>query len=68
MSNFGMQMPGGARSRGPGPDVYTALMCVGAVCMIAAVVMLYLAGTKVSPDGQPWKIQEKGANQIRLPR
>tara|TARA_R110000782_G_scaffold54637_4_gene115440 strand:- start:1459 stop:1569 length:111 start_codon:yes stop_codon:yes gene_type:complete len=36
--------------------------------MIAAVVMLYLAGTKVSPDGQPWKIQEKGANQISLPR
>lgn len=68
MSNFGMQMPGGSRSRGAGPDVYTALMCVGTVCMIAAVVMLYLAGTKVSPDGQPWKIQEKGQNKIRLPR
>ncbi len=66
MSNFGMQMPGGARSRGPSPDVYTALMCVGTVCMIAAVVMLYLAGTKVSPEGQPWKIQEPG--RIQLPR
>ncbi|MCC5823373.1 MAG: hypothetical protein LAT64_02450 [Phycisphaerales bacterium] len=68
MSNFGMQMPGGSRSRGPSPDVYTALMCVGTVCMLAAVVMLYIAGTKVAPDGQPWNIQEKGENQIRLPR
>jgi hypothetical protein len=66
MSNFGMQMPGGSRSRGPSPDVYTALMCVGTVCMIAAVVMLYLAGTKVSPGGQPWKIQEP--SRIELPR
>lgn len=68
MSNFGMQMPGGGRSRGPSPDVYTALMCVGTVCMIGAVVMLYIAGSKVAPDGQPWKIQQSGQNQIQLPR
>ena len=66
MSNFCMQMPGGSRSRGPSPDVYTALMCVGIVCMIAAVVMLYLAGTKVSPAGQPWKVQDP--TRIELPR
>ena len=66
MSNFGMQMPGGSLSRGPSPDVYTALMCVGIVCMIAAVVMLYLAGTKVSPAGQPWKVQDP--TRIELPR
>ncbi len=68
MSNFGMQMPGGARSRGPTPDVYTALMCVGTVCMLAAVVLLYFAGTKVAPDGQPWRIQDPSPNRISLPR
>lgn len=66
MSNFGMQMPGGGRSRGPSPDVYTALMCVGTVCMIVAVVLLWFAGAKVSPEGSPLKIQDP--SRIQLPR
>lgn len=65
MSQFGMQMPGGGGSKGSGPDVYTALMCVGTVCMIAAVGLLWFAGSKVAPEGMPLKVQEPGS--IKLP-
>ncbi len=58
MSQFGMQMPGGRQNKGATPDVYTALMFVGVVAMAVAVGMLWVAGTKISPDGNPLKIQE----------
>ncbi|MFK7883641.1 MAG: hypothetical protein AB8F26_05590 [Phycisphaerales bacterium] len=68
MSQFGMQMPGGGRSSGPTPDVYTALMCVGTVCMIAAVALLWFAGSKIAPDGMPLKVQDTDpATRIELP-
>lgn len=68
MSQFGMQMPGGSRSRGPGPDVYTALMCVGAVCMLVAVGLLWFAGSKLAPDGMPLKVQDNDPKtRIQLP-
>lgn len=69
MSQFGMQMPGGSRSRGPAPDVYTALMCVGAVCMLVAVGLLWIAGSKVSPSGMPLNLQDSDPKSaIELPR
>lgn len=68
MSQFGMQMPGGGRGRGSGPDIYTALMCVGTVCMVVAVALLWFAGTKVSPSGNPLQLQQAGANKIKLPK
>lgn len=58
MTQFGMQMPGGRQSKGSSPDVYTALMFVGVVAMGVAVAMLWIAGTKVSPNGNPFEIQE----------
>jgi hypothetical protein len=58
MSQFGMQMPGGRQNKGATPDVYTALMFLGVVAMGVAVAMLWIAGTKVAPDGNPLKIQE----------
>jgi len=58
MSQFGMQMPGGRQNKGATPDVYTALMFVGVVAMAVAVGMLWVAGTKIAPDGNPLKIQE----------
>jgi hypothetical protein len=53
-----MQMPGGRASKGAGPDVYTALMFLGVVSMLVAVGMLWIAGSKVAPEGNPLKIQE----------
>lgn len=64
MSQFGMQMPGGRQHRGATPDVYTAMMFLSTAAMIAAVAMLWLAGAKLSPDGNPLSVQEKG--NIRL--
>lgn len=64
MSQFGMQMPGGRSSKGAGPDVYTALMFLGVVSMLVAVGMLWVAGSKVSPEGNPLKIQDP--NKIEL--
>ena len=65
MSQFGMQMPGGRQNKGAAPDVYTALMFLGLVSMGVAVAMLYIAGTKVSPDGNPLKIQEPHKIQLK---
>ena len=64
MSQFGMQMPGGRQQRGASPDVYTALMFLGVVAMGVAVAMLWVAGSKVAPDGMPFNIQD--ANRIEL--
>jgi hypothetical protein len=65
MSQFGMQMPGGRQNKGASPDVYTALMFLGVVAMGVAVAMLWVAGTKVSPDGNPMKIQEPNNIQLK---
>jgi hypothetical protein len=65
MSQFGMQMPGGRQNRGAGPDVYTALIFVGVVTMGVAVAMLWIAGSKVSPDGMPLKIQDPDRIQLK---
>ncbi len=64
MSQFGMQMPGGRAARSAGPDVYTALMFVGAVSMIAAIAMLWMAASKVSPSGSPFEVQD--AQNVRI--
>lgn len=64
MSQFGMQMPGGRQNRGASPDVYTALMFLGVAAMAVAVGMLWIAGSKVSPDGMPLSVQD--ANKIVL--
>lgn len=58
MSQFGMQMPGGRQQRGSSPDVYTALMFLGVVAMGVAVAALWIAASKLAPDGNPFQIQE----------
>lgn len=58
MSQFGMQMPGGRGARTAGPDIYTAMMFVGVVAMLAAVALLWMAASKVGPGGSPFKVQD----------
>jgi hypothetical protein len=65
MSQFGMQMPGGRQNRGAGPDVYTALIFLGVVAMGVAVGMLWVAGSKVSPDGMPFNIQDAESIELK---
>ncbi len=65
MSQFGMQMPGARAKRAASINVYTGLLFVAVVALLAACAMAFINGKKLAPDGQPWKIQE--ANRINLP-
>jgi len=65
MSQFGMQMPGGRQSKGNAPDVYTALMFLAVVSMGVAVAMLWIASSKVAPEGNPLKIQDPTRIQLK---
>jgi hypothetical protein len=59
-----MQMPGGRTKRGASPDVYTGLLVVAAVCLLAACVFMFVAAGKVGPDGNAFDWQKSG--QIKL--
>ncbi|KAA0215810.1 MAG: hypothetical protein DYG94_06540 [Leptolyngbya sp. PLA3] len=67
MSQFGMQMPGGRQSRGPVPDVYTALMFVAVVALAAACAVLWINASKVGANGSPFELQEQGRIQLKRP-
>ena len=58
MSQYGMQMPGGRASRGPSLGVIDALLLLATVAMVFACVFVYRAAAAVSPDGQPWQMQD----------
>lgn len=60
MSQFGMKMPGGKRSRGGGPDVYTGLLCLSVIALGAATALMYLASASVGPDGNAFAEQDAG--------
>jgi hypothetical protein len=71
MSQFGMQMPGGAVQRGASMNVYTGLLFLAMVALLAASVFVFLQARKVSPDGQVFKLHEAegagGGYRIQLP-
>jgi hypothetical protein len=72
MSQFGMQMPGGQVQRGPTLNVYTGLLAVAALAMFAAAVFVYIEGSRIAPDGMPFKThaydEGKNAYDIKLPQ
>ncbi|MFN7019733.1 MAG: hypothetical protein ACK4WH_00215 [Phycisphaerales bacterium] len=72
MSQFGMQMPGGQLQRGPTMNVYTGLLALAVVGLIAACGYMYVQGSKVSPTGQPWDLQKVNEStkqpEIEFPR
>lgn len=65
MSQFGMQMPGGRMRRGATPDVYTGLMALAVVALLAACAMVYMQGAKVGKDGSAIGLQDP--DRIALP-
>lgn len=71
MSQFGMQMPGGPVQRGASMNVYTGLLFLAMVALLAASVFVFLQARKISPDGQVFKLHEAegtgGSYRIQLP-
>jgi hypothetical protein len=53
MSQFGMQMPGAQRTRGPAMNSYTGMMLIAVVCLGAAIGFAVYAGMKVGPGSGP---------------
>lgn len=60
MSQFGMQMPGGRAKRASGPDVYTGLLVVATVAMLAACVVVFMQAGAIGKDGSAIGLQEPG--------
>lgn len=67
MSQFGMQMPGGRARRASGPDVYTALLVVATVAMLAACVVVYMQAGQIGKGGSAIALQESGKVQLPQP-
>jgi len=65
MSQLGMQMPGARAQRAASPNVYTGLLFVAVVSLLAACAFVFLNGKKIAPGGQPWQIHDEG--RITLP-
>lgn len=63
MSQIGMQMPGSRASRKPSPDVYTGLMFLAVSALMAACVVVWVQGAKLSPS-HPLSVQEDGRVQL----
>jgi hypothetical protein len=64
MSQFGMQMPGGQMQRGPSLNVYTGLLALAALALIAASAYVYVQAAKVGKDGSPFGLQQ--VNDIKF--
>lgn len=59
MSQFGMQMPSGQLQRGPTMNVYTGLLLLAVLALLAAIVFLAaFAGPKIGPEGSPFGIHK----------
>ncbi len=64
MTQFGMQLPGGKQKKSGSPDVYTGLALVTLVFVIVAIGVMFVSGSKVGIDGNPFSIQKLG--EIKL--
>ncbi len=64
MSQLGMQMPAAAGARKSTLNVYTGLALFAFASLLAAVAIMWQAGTKLGPSDQgpmaPIKLQQEG--------
>ncbi len=61
MSQFGMQMPAGQAQRGPTMNVYTGLLFVGVLALLAACIFVYFQGQEIGPDGNALAVHKAAA-------
>ena len=70
MNQLGMQMPGAQRRRATNANIYTGLMLVAVVSLVAAVLIVGIQANKVGPadSGEYIRaIQTHGDGAVRLP-
>ncbi len=65
MSQFGMQMPGGQVHRAASMNVYTGLLFVAVIALLAACVWVYMQARQIGPAGQPFKVHTEGNIQLQ---
>ncbi len=56
MNQYGMTMPGGQVQRAASMNIYTGLLALAALALLAACGFVYVQGAKIAPDGQPIKV------------
>lgn len=68
MTQFGMNMPGGQLQRSATMNVYTGLLFLAVLALIAACVFVALQSRKIAPNGQPFSVQEydQGTKTYRI--
>ncbi len=59
MSQFGMQLPGSAARRGSSINVYSMLMLVAVLCLLASAAVVFVQGSKIAPGGKAWAVHAK---------
>ncbi len=62
MSQYGMQMPGSTLQRGPSLNVFTGLLALALVALIAACAIVFIQGAKIGPDGSAYQVHPFDAN------
>jgi len=70
MSQLGMQMPGAQRRRTSTTNIYTGLLLIAVLCLLAAVILVGYQANKVGPaDAGEYvrAIQTHGEGSVRLP-
>ncbi|MBY0307688.1 MAG: hypothetical protein K2Q09_03010 [Phycisphaerales bacterium] len=58
MSQMGMNLPGAARRRGATMDIYTGLLFVAVVALIAACAVVFVNGSRIGKGGSAFGLQE----------
>jgi hypothetical protein len=58
MSQMGMNLPGATRRRGATMDIYTGLLFVAVVALIAACAVVFINGALIGKGGSAFGLQD----------
>jgi hypothetical protein len=61
MSQMGMNLPGATRRRTATMDIYTGLLFVAVVALIAACAVVFVNGSLIGKSGNAFGLQEPGS-------
>lgn len=64
MSQMGMNLPGATRRRGATMDVYTGLLFVAVVALIAACAVVFVQGSIIGKDGNAFGLQDPASKPV----